>query len=154
MNMLGKMTAAIAGMVMMAGPVLAANFALSPVDVTISHRQRSQLIVVTNQDNVPLRFQLSASRWEEHADGQMVLTPTEDVMFFPQLFDIGPHDSQNVRVGVISPAIGSEETYRLVLHQLKAFEPPRPVGIAERTVLISVLTNVSNPVLRNRRWPL
>lgn len=135
----------IAGMVM-AIPALAADFAIAPVDVTLGHHQRSQLIVITNQDAVPLRYQLSAYRWDEQPDGQMVLTPTDDVIFFPQLFQIAPHDSQNIRVGSIAPAIDGEKTYRLVLHQLKTFEPPRPVGNLRRTALINVLTNVSIPV--------
>jgi fimbrial chaperone protein len=137
----------IAGMaVAMAIPVLAADFAVAPVDVTLGHRQRSQLIVITNQDVVPLRYQLSAYRWDEQPDGQMVLTPTDDVIFFPQLFDIAPHDSQNIRVGSIAPAIDSEKTYRLVLHQLKTFEPPRPAANLQRTALVNVLTNISIPV--------
>jgi fimbrial chaperone protein len=123
--------AVIAGAVIgMAVPAHAANFAVSPVDVRLGSGQRSQLVVMTNQDNAPLRFQLNAYRWDERPDGQMILTPTDDVIFFPQLFDLPPRGTQNIRVGVIAPAIEGEKAYRLVMHQLKSFEPSRPVGMS------------------------
>lgn len=123
----------------------AANFAVAPVDVTLEHRDRSHLIVITNQDSEQLRFQLSAYKWSERPDGQMVLEPTDDLIFFPQLFDIKPHESQNIRVGAVVPALDAEKTYRLVMHQLKSFEPPRSSG-TQRAVIVNVLTNVSLPV--------
>src|ERR1700682_3381045 len=137
----------IAGVVIsMAAPAHVANFGVSPVDVTLDHGERSHLIVVTNEENVPLRFQLYAYRWDERPDGKMVLTPTDDVIFFPRLFDIHPHEIQNIRVGAIAPATEGEKTYRLVMHQLKSFEAPRAAASIESTSLITVLTNVSIPV--------
>lgn len=136
----------IAGTVIaMAAPAHAAHFAVSPVYITIGHRERSHLIVITNQDNVPLRFQLYAYRWAERPSEPMVLKPTDDLVFFPRLFTIKPHGRQNVRVGLVAPAIAKEKTYRLVLHQLKSFEPPQSAG-SKRALLIHVLTNVSMPV--------
>jgi P pilus assembly chaperone PapD len=139
--------AVIAGAVIsLAAPVYAANFAVSPMDVTLGRGTRSQTIVMTNHDNVPLRFQLEANKWDERPDGQMVLTPTDDVIFFPQLFDLPPHGTQNIRVGTVAPAIGDEKTYRLVMHQLKSFEAPRPAGNLDRATVIDVLTNLRLPV--------
>src|SRR6266436_745846 len=138
--------AVIAGAVMMAVPVYAANFAVSPMGVRLGSGQRNQMIVMTNHDNVPLRFQLTAYKWDERPDGQMVLTPTDDVIFFPQLFDLPPHGAQNIRVGTVAPATDNEKTYRLVMHQLESFEAPRPVGIIERTAIVNVLTNLRIPV--------
>jgi len=142
----GLMAVVAGAVISMAAPARAANFVLSPVDVTLGRGERSQMVVMTNQDNVPLRFQLNAYRWEERPDGQMVLTPTDDVIFFPQLFDLPPHGAQNIRVGAIAPAIEGEKTYRLVMHQLKSFEASKPAGNVEGTTVITVLTNVSIPV--------
>src|SRR6266849_5910640 len=145
-NVRGLMAVIAGAVISLAVPARAANFALSPINVTLVRGERSQLLVMTNQDNVPLRFQLNAYRWDERPDGQMVLTPTDDVIFFPQLFDFPPHGTQNIRVGVVAPAIDGEKTYRLVMHQLKSFEPPRPAGNTETTTVIDVLTNISVPV--------
>jgi fimbrial chaperone protein len=140
--------ALIAGTIVisMVAPAHAVNFAIAPIDVLLGSRERSHLIVVTDQDSVPLRFQLSAYRWDERPDGQMVLEPTEDVIFFPRMFNIQPHQSQNVRVGVLVPAAESEKSYRLVLHQLKSFESPRPAQNTGTTTIVNVLTNLSIPV--------
>ncbi len=145
-NVRGLMAVIAGAVISLAAPAYAANFAVSPMDVTLGRGERSQTIVMTNQDDVPLRFQLKAYRWDERPDGQMVLTPTDDVIFFPQLFDLAPHQAQNIRVGTIEPAIESEKTYRLVMHQLKSFEAPRRVGNSERTTVVDVLTNLRIPV--------
>jgi fimbrial chaperone protein len=140
-------TAAIVGaVIVMTAPARAANFAISPVDVTLANGERSHLIAVTNRNTVPLRFQLSAYLWKEQPDGRMALTPTDDVIFFPRLFSVQPGEAQNIRVGTIVPATEDEMTYRLVIRQLKSFEPPHPVETIKRVTVITVLTNVSIPV--------
>jgi fimbrial chaperone protein len=147
MSGLRGLIAVIAGAVIgMAVPAYAANFVLSPVFVTLGRGARSQMVVMTNQENFPLRFQLNAYRWDERPDGQMVLTPTDEVIFFPQLFDLPPHGAQNIRIGAIDPAVESEKTYRLVMHQLKSFEAPKPAGKVQDTTVVTVLTKVSIPV--------
>ena len=104
-NVRGLMAVIAGAVISLAAPAYAANFAVSPMDVTLGRGERSQTIVMTNQDEVPLRFQLKAYRWDERPDGQMVLTPTDDVIFFPQLFDLAPHQAQNIWVGTIEPAL-------------------------------------------------
>lgn len=139
--------ALVAGMVAgMTIPAYSAGFSLSPVEVTLDHGERSQLISLTDQDVVPLRFQVHAFKWDQRPDGQMVLTPTDDVIFFPRLFDIAPHSKQNIRVGVIAPAVDGEKTYRLEIRQLKSFQQPLSQQPAERAAIVNVLTNVSIPV--------
>jgi fimbrial chaperone protein len=146
-NYVRGLMAVIAGAVIsMTVPVCAANFAVSPMAVRLGRGERSQMIVMSNHDDVPLRFQLNAYKWDERPDGQMVLTPTEDVIFFPQLFDLPPHGTQNIRVGTAAPATENEKTYRLVMHQLQSFEAPRPVAITEPTAIVNVLTNLRIPV--------
>jgi P pilus assembly chaperone PapD len=146
-NYVRGLMAVIAGAVItMAVPVYAANFAVSPMDVRLGRGERSQMIVMTNHDDVPLRFQLTAYKWDERPDGQMVLTSTDDVIFFPQLFDLPPHATQNIRVGTVAPATDNEKTYHLVMHQLQSFEAPRPAENIDRTAIVKVLTNLRIPV--------
>ncbi len=112
-NVRGLMAVIAGAVISLAVPARAANFALSPIKVTLVRGEHSQLLVMTNQDNVPLRFQLNAYRWDERPDGQMVLTPTDDVIFFPQLFDFPPHGTQNIRVGVVATAQASVSSVTL-----------------------------------------
>ena len=139
--------AVIAGAVIgTAVPAHAADFAVSPVGVTLANGERTHLIAVTNQGSDPLRFQLEAYRWEQQPDGQMLQAPTEDLIFFPRLFEVQPHEIQNIRVGLVAPAMASEKSYRLVIRQLNPFEAPAvSTGGAIHTT-VTLLTNVNIPV--------
>jgi fimbrial chaperone protein len=141
----GLITVTFVLAVIMAFPVQAANFGVSPVNVTLANGQGSQLIAITNRGSEPLSFQVNAYRWEQRSDGQMLQAPTEDVIFFPQLFEVQPHETQNLRVGVAAPAGMSERTYRLLIRQLKPFEGPPSAKRPDQSTIV-VLTNLSIPV--------
>lgn len=144
--MRGSMVVIAATVIGMAIAAHAANFAVSPVGVTLANGERSHLIAVTNQGSDPLRFQLEAYRWEQHPDGQILQAPTEDVIFFPRLFEVQPHEVQNVRVGVIAPAMASEKTYRLVIRQLRPFQAPAISPARSDHTTVTLLTTVNIPV--------
>jgi len=145
----------VAGAVLaIAVPARAATFGVSPVDVTLVHGDRSHLIVVTNEDSVPLRFQLDGYRWDERPDGEMALEPSDDLIFFPRLFEVQPRETQNIRVGVMAPEAADEKTYRLVIHQLKPFAPGTQAAAGgDRETSVSILTNVSIPVFVEPAMP-
>ncbi len=124
----------------------AANFAVSPVGVTLADGERSHLITVTNQGSDSLRFQLKAYRWEQHPDGQILQAPTEDVIFFPRLFEVPAHEIQYIRVGVVAPAMTNEKTYRLEIRQLKPFEANAVAAQRSEPTNITLLTDVNIPV--------
>lgn len=139
--------AAIAGAVIgMAVPAHAANFAVSPIGVTLANGERSHLIAVTNQGSDPLRFQLEAYRWEQQPDGQIQQASTEDVIFFPRLFEVQSHEVQNIRVGVMAPAMASEKTYRLVIRQLRPFQAAAISPVRSDHTTVTLLTTVNIPV--------
>jgi fimbrial chaperone protein len=125
-----------------AAPAHGASFSVAPVDVTMSAHRRSQLITIHNDDREKIRFQLSAFQWQERADGKTVLSPTDDVIFFPQLFELDPNESQKIRIGVTVPAGEVERTYRLRIAQLK---PPQTQHQNTGSTIF-VLTNISIPV--------
>ncbi len=123
-------------------PARAATFGVSPVDVTLARGERSHLIVVTNEDTVPLRFQLDGYRWDERPDGEMALAPSDALIFFPRLFEVQPGQTQNVRVSVMAPGEREEKTYRLVIHQLKPFAAQaQAAASSDRETSVSILTN-------------
>ncbi len=139
--------AAITGVVLaLAVPAQAANFEVSPVRVTLAHGEQSHLIAISNQGGDPLRFQLEAFSWRQRPNGDPLLAPTEDLIFFPRLFEVGPHEVQNVRVGAPSPATQSEKTYRLLLRQLKPVEAASAQAGSLPQAKITVLTNLDIPV--------
>src|SRR5260370_4649055 len=123
----------------------AADFAVAPVIIKLHPKSRSELITLLNKDNQPLRFQLSAFSWTQGPDGQMVQTPTDDVIFFPQLFEVPPHEAQKIRVGIMTPAAEVEKAYRLTIRQLQPLTRTTNAGGQ-----CMVLVNLNLPICAER----
>jgi fimbrial chaperone protein len=52
----------------------------------------------------------------------MVLTPTKDIVFYPTLLSLEPGEERKVRIGIMTPAISSEETYRIFVEELPSVQ--------------------------------
>jgi fimbrial chaperone protein len=125
-----------------AAPARAAEYFVSPVRASLSPKVRSELLNMSNTGVEMLRFQLSAYEWKQKRDGQPDLLPTEEVVFFPQLFNLQPGEKRKIRVGSIAPTGDVEKTYRLLVNQLplpESEEHPRPEGVR-------LVTNMSIPI--------
>jgi fimbrial chaperone protein len=124
-----------------AGPAAAVPVAVSPTLVTITPTQPSQLLSLTNDGDTAARFQLNLFAWEERPSGETVLTPSDELLVFPPLLVMAPHETKRVRVGAPASAAGwAEKSYRLIIQEL----PEAPSGAPG--VQIQVLTKLSLPV--------
>lgn len=144
---LASMMIVAAGAVLFFGtaPVRAAGFDVSPVEVVLGGHTRSQLLTLRNVAAHPIRFQLSASSWQQDASGKMTLKPTDDIIFFPQLLSLAPGESRKIRVGSLVPPGMREKTYRLAVQQLR----PPPASASEEgasTPKVQILVRMSIPV--------
>jgi fimbrial chaperone protein len=101
----------------------ASTFTVSRVQVFLSAKAKSEVLTVRNVSTETLRFQLSVFAWDQTPQGEMVLAPTRDIVFFPPLFALAPGEERNIRVGAATPPAASEKTYRLFVEEL-----PRPEG--------------------------
>lgn len=116
----------------------AAQVSVTPVQVQLTPQATSSLVAVTNDSSVPMRFQVSAKTWSQLPDGEMSLEDTQDIAFYPAIFEIPAHTTRRVRVGAITAIGRGERTYRLFVEQLPSFDGQQ-VGI-------TVLTRLSLPV--------
>ena len=117
-----------------AAAAAAAAFTVNPTRVFLSGTTRSALITLKNETEKPIRFQLSVVAWAQAPDGQMVLTPTRDVVFFPALLTLGAREERKVRVGADVAAGAIEKTYRLFVEELPPVEgSDAPNGVAMLT---------------------
>ena len=117
----------------------AAQVSLNPVQARLSQAQPTAILALTNRGQQAARFELSLFAWSERADGEMELKPTDDVLFFPQLFELKPGETRRIRVGAKVPFGASEKSYRAILEEV----PPLRGGRAQG---IQVLTRLSVPV--------
>jgi len=110
-------------------PAGAPQFNITPTRISIPAGQTSASLVLRNDGPEALRFQISASGWSNDADGQLVLRPTQDVVFFPILFGVEPGQSRRVRVAVTARAIERELSYRLFVEQLPSHRAAAMPGV-------------------------
>jgi fimbrial chaperone protein len=127
-----------------AGATWGAAVSVHPVRVQLSATQRSELIELRNAGQAPARFQAEAHAWHESADGQMTLSPTKDLLFFPSLFEIPPGETRRIRIASTVRPGAVERSYRLILTE-------SPGGATSGTV--QVLSRLSIPVFVQPKDP-
>jgi fimbrial chaperone protein len=96
----------------------AATFDVAPISLTLTAKAVSGTLVVTNRGNESARFHVTAFAWEQNAKGDMQLTPTKDLMFFPAMLTLNPQESRNLRVGVSAKPGSVERTFRVFVQEL------------------------------------
>ena len=113
----------------------AASFTVSPTQVFLSAHATSALLTLRNDSDEPLRFQLTLFRWDQSPDGEMTLTPSEDIVYFPKLVALDKREERKVRIGLIGAFGDAERTYRIFVEELPpAVEPGAPTaGVRMRT---------------------
>ena len=121
--------------------VKAANLVVSPVQIYLdsAHGQRlaNTVLYLTNRGDKTVKYQLSTYIWSQTPQKPLDLTPTDDLIFFPQILSIDPGETQKVRLATTTPATLQEKTYRVYLEELPPeaqvaknnTEPPNPVTI-------------------------
>lgn len=129
------------GLTLVSAGARGGTFDVSPLRVHLSPSAKSAIITVHNTSDTALRFEVSAYRWEQGADGRMELRPTKDVLFFPSLIAVEPGRTRNLRVGAVTPFGEAEKTYRVFVAEMPALERK---GEAPGTV--AVLTRLGIPI--------
>src|ERR1700728_307941 len=122
-------------------PAYAANFSIDPVVASLSSHAPSTFLDMGNTGVATLRFELNAFAWSQGPKGQIVLTPTDDMIFFPQLFTLNAGEKRKVRIGTVAPAEDTEKSYRLMLAQMPSLAGDRTAGSG-----VELLTQLSIPV--------
>lgn len=120
----------------------AATFSLNPTRVELAPQHRADIITLHNAGNAPLRMQVRAMHWSMAADGRWQLTPSNDLIVTPELIEVAPGASGQLRVGSLLDAGATEGSYRLLLNEL----PDLGGGKHGKTAQIEVLSEVSLPV--------
>jgi fimbrial chaperone protein len=120
----------------LANPARAADFTVNPIQIFLGTKAQSAILTVQNTSTEPLRFQLTAFSWAQDTRGQMQLTSTTDVIFFPRLLTLAPGEQRIVRVGSSVAPGPVERTYRIFVEELppaaQQAAPPGQVRVLAR----------------------
>ncbi len=85
-------------------------------------------------------MEVTAAAWSQKPNGEIILTPTDDLICFPGMLSIPAEGEGRIRVGMTVPPGAAEKTYRLNLEELPGV--PRAEAVNE----IRVLTTQSIPI--------
>jgi len=118
----------------------ASSLEVMPTTITMASGSTTALLTVQNQGQEEVRMEVSVSAWNQKPNGEMVLTPTDDVVFFPELLSIPAGGSRNIRIGTSVQTGTIEKTYRL-----KLMEMPN-LAKSKRGFEVQVLVNQSIPI--------
>ena len=91
---------------------------VSPTRLLLATGAASTYVTITNTSLVPQRYSASAYRWNQTAAVPVVLSPTNDIVFFPGSFIIDSLHSQRIRIGSSAASDTTEKTYRIVVSEL------------------------------------
>jgi fimbrial chaperone protein len=118
-------------------PAAAGQFDVKPIRITLAKDALSDTLTIENQASTPLRLQIGAYSWDSDANGNIRLTPTNDLIVFPTLLTIMPMEHRNIRIGYSGSPGARERTYRITLDELPSLEsqlgPQQRQGIVVRT---------------------
>jgi fimbrial chaperone protein len=120
----------------------AATFSVNPIRVELDAHHRADILTFNNSGDAPLRMQIRSMHWSAAADGQWQLIPTDDLIVTPELLEVAPGHTAQLRVGSLLDVGASEASYRLLIDELPNLSENKSTHRAE----IRVLTQVSLPV--------
>lgn len=118
---------------------LCGTFQVNPIRITLSQQNTSALLAVRNESAEKVRFQIGVFEWDQSVDGEMLLNPTEELVFYPNLLVIDPGDERNIRVGTSKAVVASEKSYRIFVEELPPAENSDHNGIR-------ILTKMGVPI--------
>lgn len=127
----------------------AGNFSVWPLEVTLSQGSAAELLTtelltLRNESDEPLRFEVTVAQWDQSPAGEMLLKPTDDIVYFPALLAIPPREVRKIRVGTVARTGSMEKSYRLFVEQLP--EPDRKPQPRSAQVRVRVLTKMGIPI--------
>lgn len=120
----------------------AATFSVDPIIVKLAKGGSSESVAVTNDSNEKLRLQVTGFSWEQGPGGEMKLTPTDDLVFFPQLLELAPGETRRVRIGVTGDQGAVEKTFRVFMEEL----PSLASVVSPKQNAITIRMKVGIPV--------
>src|SRR6185369_2658956 len=110
----GALCSAVSGLF----PVAAGEFVVQPIRLDLGPAARSSAISVRNDSKEPLSFQIQAMEWAQDRTGTDQYGETSDLVFFPRIMTVGPDQEGIIRVGIKTPIVPKERTFRLFIEEL------------------------------------
>lgn len=119
----------------------AATMEVAPVVIDLGRAAPSAVVTIRNRGTGPTRYQLSAMAWTEPKTGEPRLEASQELSFFPPLFQLAPGEERKIRVGATLPPGPTERAWRLFVEEL-----PEPVDQSRAGASVRIRTRFALPV--------
>jgi fimbrial chaperone protein len=133
--------AALLALLVTGSSARAGGLNVSPIQIRLSPQTTKAMLTLRNDSAETVRYQVSATSWNQTPRAELQLAPTNEIVFFPGLFTLKPGEERNVRIGVGTPFGLVEKTYRVFVEEL-----PPTERAAQAVSEVRVLTRVGVPV--------
>jgi fimbrial chaperone protein len=131
-----RLGASVAVLMALCTAAVTADFAVTPIRLELDRNLKTGSVTVNNTHATqPLQAQVQLYAWSQDAEGKDRYEESNDLTWFPRLFNTPPQSSQLVRAGIRAPATTQEQTYRLFIEEIPA---PRQPGEAGTAVAVAV----------------
>src|SRR6202790_2820802 len=142
---ISKLAAGLAALsVLILLPAIAAanGSSVSPTRLFLASGASSTYVTITNTSPIPQRYSAFAYRWDQTALAPVLLSPTNDVVFFPGSFTLDSLHSQRIRIGSTAASDTTEKTYRIIVREL----PPMQNVLVPETAGLAFTASFSIPI--------
>lgn len=144
---LRSLAISILGLLTLAGDVAASAFTVTPVRVLLGRNATSALLMVKNDSTEPIRFQITLKAWNQTPSGEMQLSDTKDLLFFPSMMELKPGEQKNVRIGSSFKApVATERSYRIFFEELPSPNVASTPEEKQASAQVRVLTKMGVPI--------
>lgn len=110
---------------------------VSPVLISVSPERPISSLRLRNGRPRAAAFEIDAYAWRQEG-GEDILTPTDDLIVAPGVFEVAADGEQTVRIGVRGAASETERSYRIVMREI----PP----VRQGGVVLGLALEMSLPI--------
>jgi len=115
------------------------NFSINPVRIFFEGGKKTDILTIKNESTDSASLQINAVAWTQDETGENIYSPTEDILFYPKLFEINPGEEKIIRIGKKVSRSDMERTYRLFIEEI-------PDNTQLETTSVKILMKVGIPV--------
>jgi fimbrial chaperone protein len=116
-------------------PAAAGNYHVTPTSLDLRKGATSGTFTVVNKAAEKLDCKISVLSWSQEPDGKDVYAKAPEIVFFPKIMTLEPHDQRTIRVGVKGPSPTKEKAYRLFVEEIaQTGVSPVPGAVAETSL--------------------
>ena len=136
-------------LLLQAGPAVAEGLSFEPVYLHLKADAPSTTLKLRNGHDKAMRYQLSVFSWSQDAAGQMQISPTQDIVFFPTIFELKPGQQRAVRLGTTAKFGAEEKTYRIFIDEISSSADAPGAG----TISFQLHSRVGLPIFLDPATP-